>query len=213
MKKVMIAVPCMDYLEANFVECLTALLERPRDYIIHVQFLKGCIVYDARNQLTEAVLKNGTYDYVWWIDSDMTFPPDTLERMLNTIGDKPLLCGLCFGRRPPFNMTIYDSIEIKKNGVHAEPVVHNYENYPRDSVFEIAGCGFACVLQRTDMMDAMSIYGVPFFPLGGLGEDLSYCFRANELGYKMYCDSSIKPGHLMRIAVDENFKDNVVQNQ
>jgi GT2 family glycosyltransferase len=59
----------------------------------------------------------------------------------------------------------------------------------------------------------MSVYGVPFFPIAGLGEDLAFCWRAKKLDYKLYCDSRLKIGHIMRLSVDENFRDNVFQGQ
>lgn len=211
MSKVMIAIPCMDYLEANFVECLTDMMmynfKRGIDAV--PVLLKSSLVYDARNQASQKAVAEG-FDFVLWIDSDMTFEPNLLETMLNEIGDKPMLSGLCFGRKPPFKPCIFDDISATQEGLGITPHATNWYDYPRDTITEVAGCGFACVLQRVDMLDVMlAMYGVPFFPIAGLGEDLSFCYRAAKLDYKMYADTSLKIGHLMRIAVDENFRDNV----
>lgn len=172
--------------------------------------LKSSLVYDARNQASQKAVDEG-YDYVLWLDSDMTFEPDLLEKMLAEVGDRPVLSGLCFGRRPPFRVCLYSDITVTQeaNGGHM-PKAIVYADYPRDELIEVAGCGWACVLQRVDMLDVMlTVYGVPFFPIGGLGEDLSFCYRARQLDYKMYADTRLKIGHLMRMAVDENFRDNV----
>lgn len=206
--KTLIAVPCMDYLEADFVE---SLLNLKKVGECSIQLLKSSLVYDARNQVSQMAIKQG-FDYVLWIDSDMTFEPDMMERMFESIGDKQLLTALCFSRRPPFKPCIYSDIDVKNDGMAALPIAKTLYDYPRDQIIEVAACGFACVLQKVEMIDVMTTtYGVPFFPIAGLGEDLSYCYRAKQLDYKMYADTSIKIGHIMRMSVDENFRDNVFQ--
>ena len=206
--KTLIAVPCMDYLEANFVECLLDLKKVGETDVV---LLKSSLVYDARNQAAAKAISE-KYDYVLWIDSDMTFEPDMMEKMFASIGTHNMLTALCFARRPPFKPCIYKHISVEQTGIASLPKTEVWYDYPRDQIVEIEACGFACVLQKVDMLDAMvSTYGVPFFPIAGLGEDLSFCFRAKQLDIKMYADTSIKIGHIMRMSVDENFRDNVFQ--
>ena len=71
--KILIAIPCMDTIEADFTECLTELLLHHQQDEIEVKYLKASLVYDARNQLTKYILDKKCYDYVLWLDSDMTF--------------------------------------------------------------------------------------------------------------------------------------------
>ena len=198
----------MDYLEANFVESLLNLRKVGEcDTIL----LKSSLVYDARNQASVKAVADG-YDYIFWLDSDMTFEPDLMERMFASIGKHMYLTALCFGRRPPFKPCIYSHVDAVKDGVGILPKTEVMYDYPRDSIIEIEASGFACVLQKIEMVDCMnSAYGVPFFPIAGLGEDLAYCYRAKQLDIKMYADTSIKVGHIMRMSVDENFRDNVFQ--
>lgn len=204
--KTLIAVPCMDYLEADFVECLTEMVLRHRGDV-EVKLLKASLVYDARNQLVKYAREKGGYDYILWLDSDMTFEPDLLDRLLEDIEGRQAVTGLCFGRRPPFNPCIYKELDVKQDGKLITPYRKIYEDYPRDSVFEVEACGFACVLMRLDVLEAMGIYGVPFFPVAGLGEDLTFCWRARKLDIKFHCDSRLKIGHIMRVSVDEGFRD------
>ena len=208
--KTLIAIPCMDYIEADFVECLTNLVSRYTPDEVEVKYLKASLVYDARNQLATYVTTKGGYDYVLWLDSDMTFEPDLLERLMEDIEGRQAVTGLCFGRRPPFKPCIYKKLDVKMNGQLIMPESENWFDYPRDQIFEVAACGFACVLMRVDVLEAMGIYGVPFFPVGGLGEDLTFCWRARKLDIKFHCDSRLKIGHIMRIHVDETFRDQVM---
>jgi len=210
--KTLIAVPCMDYLEADFIECLTDMLIAYKGEV-DVKYLKASLIYDARNQLVKYAREKGGYDYVLWLDSDMTFEPDLLDKLLADIEGKQAVTGLCFGRRPPFNPCIYKELDVKTEGKLITPYRAIYEDYPRDSVFEVEACGFACLLMRMDVLEAMGIYGVPFFPVAGLGEDLTFCWRARKLDIKFYCDSRLKIGHIMRIAVDEGFRDKLYEGQ
>ena len=207
--KTLIAVPCMDYLEADFAECLTDMLIRHKGEV-DVKYLKASLVYDARNQLVKYARDKGGYDFVLWLDSDMTFEPDLLDRLLEDIQGRQCVTGLCFGRRPPFNPCIYKALDVRQEGQLITPYREIYEDYPRNEVFEVEACGFACVLMRMDVLEAMGIYGVPFFPVAGLGEDLTFCWRARKLDIKFHCDSRLKIGHIMRVSVDEGFRDQLM---
>ncbi len=211
--KTLIAIPCMDVIEADFVECLVNLRHVGE---VDIKFLKASLVYDARNQITKYALDKGGYDYILWLDSDMTFEPDLMEKLIadlepEDVEKRQAVTGLCFGRRPPFRPCVYKALDIQQNGQMVLPKCEVYEDYPRDQIFEVAACGFACVMMRMDVLEAMGIYGVPFFPVGGLGEDLTFCWRAQKIDVKFHCDSRLKIGHIMRIHVDESFRDNVFQ--
>ena len=212
--KTLIAIPCMDTIEASFVECLMAL-RTVGD--VEIKLLKASLVYDARNQITQYAIQNGGFDFILWLDSDMTFEPDLMEKLMADIEGtedgqrKQAVTGLCFGRRPPFKPCIYNRLEVKQSGNMISPECDPFYDYPRDKVFPVEACGFACVLMRMEMLEAMGIYGVPFFPVGGLGEDLTFCWRAKKLDMQFYCDSRLKIGHIMRISVDEAFRDKIFE--
>ena len=49
----------------------------------------------------------------------------------------------------------------------------------------------------TDLIKRVGdMFGLPFSPILGFGEDMSFCYRVSMLGMKMWCDSSIKLGHI-----------------
>ena len=204
--KTLIAIPCMDVIEADFVDCLTELVRR-HGQDVEVKYLKASLVYDARNQLAKYAREKGGFDYVLWLDSDMTFEPDLLDRLIEDIEGRQAVTGLCFGRRPPFKPCIYNVLDVEQNGQLITPKAENWFDYPRDRIFEVEGCGFACLLMKTEVLEAMGIYGVPFFPVAGLGEDLTFCWRARKLDIRFHCDSRLKIGHIMRISIDEKFRD------
>ena len=207
--KTLIAIPCMDVIEADFTDCLTQMMLHHKGEI-EVKYLKASLVYDARNQLAKYARETGGFDYVLWLDSDMTFEPDLLDRLLEDIEGRQAVSGLCFGRRPPFRPCIFNRLEVEQKGQMIHPHADNWYDYPRDQLFEVEACGFACLLMRVDVLEAMGIYGVPFFPIAGMGEDLTFCWRARKLDIRFHCDSRLKIGHIMRMSVDEGFRDQVL---
>lgn len=186
--KVLIAVPCMDQVPAQFAQCLATLGKVDKTI---VAFQIGSLVYTSRNDLVQIAIKQGC-DYIFWLDSDMMFPPDALVRMFKSLEHGDIVSGLYFRRVAPFTPVIYDKLDIDDTGCHyTEP-----KEIP-DGIFEVAGCGFGCVLMPTDiMLDVLEKYGSPFTPINGIGEDLSFCWRARQLGFKIVCDPDIPLGHV-----------------
>lgn len=193
MRKILIAVPCMDMVSARFAQSLATL--RKVDTCV-VSFLMGSLVYDSRNKLAGYAVEIEA-DYILWLDSDMVFPPDTLERMVGVMDQHDeidILSGLYFRRGQPFTPVAFDKLEINQEN---ECEYEDMQDVPEE-LSEIAGCGFGCVLMRTDcLFDIASKYdGVWFTPLGNVGEDCSFCIRARNEGYKIFMDPSIELGHM-----------------
>ena len=189
--KVFIAVPSMDTLPALFCQSL-ALLQRAGD--TQVGFEVGSLVYNARNNLARQAIKSEA-DWVLWLDSDMVFSPDLLQRMLKVCTENGIdfLTALCFRRKPPFTPCLFDRLEKVGRGASYTALM----SVP-DGRFKVGGCGFAGVLMSTDvlMSVASKFDGRMFDPLEGFGEDVSFCWRARQCGYDIWCDSEIEMGHV-----------------
>lgn len=199
--KVFIAIPCMDTLSAKFAQCLVNLVNHKRDFDVEVGFHIGSLVYDSRNKLAERAI-NSTADYVLWLDSDMTFMPDTLDMMLDTLkkNNYEILTGMYFRRRPPFTPTLFEELRISPTGT----VTKEFDEIP-DEIFEVAGCGFGCVLMsRNVLWNVFCQNGNMFAPMNGVGEDLSFCYRARRIGHKIYCDPTIALGHEIRTTITKS---------
>ena len=196
--KVFIAIPCMDTLSAKFAQCLVNLVNHKRDFDVEVGFHIGSLVYDSRNKLAERAI-NSTADYIFWLDSDMTFMPDTLDMMVAELeaNNYEMLAGMYFRRRPPFTPTLFKTLNISKMGVVSE----EFDEIP-DEIFEVAGCGFGCVLMKRNVLwNVLCQHGYMFSPIDTVGEDLSFCWRARQCGHKIYCDPTIALGHEIRTII------------
>lgn len=199
--KTLIAVPAMDQVPARFCASL-AMLKRTGDSVVGFEI--SSLIYTARNNLAARAIQLGA-DYVLWLDSDMVFAPDILERLFAdySAGKGDIISGLYFRRVAPFKPVLFSAVESTAEG----PFTAEPESIP-DDVFEIAGCGFGCVLMPTEvLMDVIGKYGNPFDPINGMGEDLSFCWRARQCGYRIVCDPAVSLGHVANMVVDRSFFD------
>lgn len=197
--KILIAVPCMDQVPFTFAQSLSTL-EKIGECKLAMK--SGSLIYTSRNSLAMMAIQMDA-DFVFWLDSDMVFKSDTLARMMDTLkkNDLDILTGLYFRRVPPYSPVLFDKLE--QNGEITE--FSEFNKIP-DELFEVGGCGFGCVLMKTDVFfDVQSKFGNMFAPRGNNGEDVAFCIRARECGYKIYCDPSIVCGHVGYSVIDDQF--------
>ena len=188
--KTLIAIPCQDMMHTDFVRSLLAM-----EIVGEVQFTfaQGSLVYDARNTLAEIAIEGG-FDRVLWLDSDMVFPADIMKRLHEDMDKgRELVTGLYFSRKRPIRPVCYRALYTDGIGIpHANPITEWGEE-----VFQIAACGFGAVMCSVDLIRRIrDHYLLPFSPVQGYGEDLSFCLRATDLGVPMWCDPAIKLGHV-----------------
>lgn len=198
--KTMIAIPCMDQVPAPFCQSL-AQLQKVGECVLAMQ--SGSLVYTSRNSLATAAMQMDA-DYVFWLDSDMVFAPDTLIRMMDTLQKNKLdmLTGLYFRRVPPYTPVLFDMLNMRT------PTVLDWSEFKSipDGLFEVGGCGFGCVLMSTEIfLSVQAKHGNMFAPMGNNGEDIAFCIRARDCGYKIMCDPSIICGHVGYSIVDDKF--------
>lgn len=203
--KVFIAIPSMDTLSARFAQCLVNLVNNKHDFDVEVGFHIGSLVYDSRNKLAERAI-NSDCDYILWLDSDMTFMPDTLDIMVKELEDNnyEILAGMYYRRRPPFTPTLFKELRIMPTGT----VTKEFDEIP-EGIFEVAGCGFGCVLMKRNVLwNVLCQHGYMFSPIDNVGEDLSFCWRARMCGHKIYCDPTIALGHEVKTIITKSNRGN-----
>lgn len=200
--KIFIAVPSMDTLPALFCQSL-ALLQRAGD--TKIGFEVGSLVYVARNHLAKQAI-DAEADYILWLDSDMVFAPDLLQRMLKVCQEEKIdfLTSLCFRRKPPYTPCLFDKLDLLPNDKGA--AFSAFLSVP-EGRFKVGGCGFAGVLLSTEVIMAVGskFNGRLFDPLPGMGEDLSFCWRARQCGYDIWCDPDIELGHVGQMVVNRSY--------
>lgn len=188
--KLLIAIPSHDDMPVGFVKCLRLLEKRLRDdgidYDVFIN--EGTLVYVARDKLALHAIKY-EFTHVLWLDSDMIFNDDLLDDLM--FSGKDFVTGICHARRKPYNSCVFKDL---KN-------VERYDDYP-NTLFKIAGCGFACVLMKTSLLiEVQQHFGTCFCPTKELGEDVAFCSRLSYLNHEMYCDPSVVLGHIAHVTI------------
>jgi len=160
----------------------------------------------ARNAVAQQVIDSDV-DWLLWIDSDMGFAPDTLDRLLAVADpiDRPIVGGLCFASR-----------QFAHDGMHGfrtrpMPTIYNYLEvdgvrrfvsipvYPTDQVIHVRATGSACILIHRSVLELIggSWYDrVPGSDGKLLGEDISFCVRAATVGAPIHVHTGVRTTHL-----------------
>ena len=198
--RILIAIPSMDYVAAGFAQSL-ASLNYPDNSQRAIALICGSLIYDARNKLAAQAVKD-EFDYVMWFDSDMIFESDTVIRLFKTMEREKadIVSGLYFRRSTPYSPVAFDSFGYGEDG---EALFTDYSG-ELTGVHEVAAVGFGCVLMKADVIfDVFAKYKDCFSPIGKVGEDMAFCWRARQLGYKILLDTDIKCGHFGHVTVTE----------
>lgn len=193
-KSIVIGCPHMGTFPWQFV--YSALSLRPQ-YPATWRMVGSSLVYHAREEICQFAIQGG-HDYVFFIDSDMEFPGNIIDRFIAY--DKPVVGAMAFKRVEPFEPCFYDEINIMKDTVQLKPITE----YGRGLV-EAKGIGMACCLIKTEILKDIEM--PYFFPHPKLGEDLAFCKKVTDAGNKIYVDTDFCAGHIGSFAItDKNYK-------
>lgn len=186
--KLLIGVPSYDYMHAEFVKCLSAfLIKLTQDGIaFDLSINNGTLVYMARDRIACRAI-NQHFTHVLWLDADMIFQPTLLDDLMDS--GKDFVTGIAHSRRPPYASCVFKRMDDLNH-------LERFEEYPAEP-FEVKGCGFACVLIKTDILaDVQNHYKTCFTPESSWGEDLTFCRRATAMGHTIFADPYVRLGHI-----------------
>lgn len=218
-----------DSIDGAFSECLAALMEHD---MLHTQRIlkrvyieSGPRIAPARNRIVAQMLLDPAARWLLMLDVDMTFTPDLLDRFLDHANpaDVPILGALTFGGGRDFRIApmIFAANPAAQPG---ELNLQIHYDYPEDTLVKCHGTGAACLLIHRTVLEALytkyrrtTVY--PFFaeteiaPITfngvdydgtDIGEDITFCLRAVNLGFPIHVHTGIKTGHRKKITLDEN---------
>lgn len=143
------------------------------------------------------------YDYLMWIDSDITFSNEQFQALLDhkldivsgiyvyTSQNDTLACGVWENKAYP--SVEPDTLESLKN-----------RNRNSKGLLEVDYCGFGFILIKKGVFESMQY---PWFrPLifeidearDQMTDDLGWCYQIKEIGYNIYVDPEIRVKHEKR---------------
>ncbi len=173
-------------------------------------------IVGARNKVARQFVETDA-DWLFWLDTDMGFAPDTIEKLLEVADPvaRPIVGGLCFaqkethedglsGYRCAPRVTIMDWTDV--NGVYQ---FAGRAHYPVNSLVQCTGTGSACLLIHRSVFEKIAKENGPtwYDPIvtdeGPIGEDLSFCARAGASGFPVYVHTGVKTTHHKQLWVAE----------
>jgi len=188
-KKILIAIPTARNIEPDTFKSIYDLIV-PDGYETDFQYFYGYNVDQVRNLIADWVVRG--YDYLFSVDSDIAFSPDTLIKLL--AHDKDIVSGLYIQRIPGQHI-----LEIYEHTLQGGVAQMPYGKLKGRSLVEVAGCGFGCVLVKAEVMQAI---GYPQFKYHSaishnetISEDVYFCEQARNKGFKIWADPSILCRH------------------
>jgi len=200
-KRILIAIPTARNIEAETFKSIYDL-EVPEGYETTFQTFFGYQVDQVRNLIAHWVT-NLNFDYLFSVDSDISFQPDTLRKLLEH--DKDVVSGLYIQRIPGTH-----TLEIYEHTPEGGATNMPYSKLKDRGLTQVAGCGFGCVLIKKEVMVSV---GYPQFKYHSaidhrntISEDVDFCRKALQKGFKIWADPSIKCRHIgsWAFTVDDN---------
>lgn len=178
--KLAIGIPNTGTIKAQTVFCLCRMLKDfPYEYT--VLFKEGSILHANREELVKKAIGLG-YTHLLFLDADMTFEKDAVLRLLRR--KKEVIGANYHLRRLPAISTIKTTKKLKKT----------------DTLIEVDGLATGFMLINLSIFQNLPH---PWFfwetdNTGDLvtGEDMWFCRLAKGGGYKVWCDLTIKTGHI-----------------
>jgi hypothetical protein len=166
---------------------------------------------EARNTAVKTFLEEDRADWLWWVDTDMGFGADTVDRLFEAADpvERPIVGALCFSWRED------ESDEMGGYRHTATPTVFDWGcvdgqygwqvrwQYKTNALTRVGGTGAACVLVHRSVFEAIEQeHGRVWYDRVSntttgqlIGEDLSFCLRAGALDIPIYVHTGVPTTH------------------
>lgn len=206
MTKVAVGVPSYGNGKADFWNCLDELRQYSKGRNLRLELLRirSCFVEHARNVIASRAWRGG-FDYVLFLDDDLVFGPDLLVRLLSH--RKAIVMAPYYRKQVPHVpvVSVLNREALKLRPVFVDPRDDDARLYPVN-----AGGTGACLIDTR----VFAKLPFPWFilqysePLEGdppkeltegmvlIGEDTGFFMRVHQYDFSVYCDFSIKIGHI-----------------
>lgn len=190
--KTAVCIPTMGSVKTEF---MASILHLKMAGTVNFYLESNTLIHWARNRMADHAIESGC-DRLLFLDSDMQFSEDLFQRLSKRMDEGcDIVTGLCFTRAEPIVPAIFRFGDDKK--------LHNFMDYPKDSLIEVDACGMAACMINVDVLKAVKKeFGDPFNP-ASRSEDIAFCIRAKAQGTRIWCDTSVKLGHVGTMVYDE----------
>lgn len=236
-EKVCIGVPHLNDGGWNFIESTLRMIAYDKQHGDHLMHNSGLMnagalaavwgrsmeLSHARNTATAAFLASDA-DWLLWIDTDIGFEPDALEKLLDAADpqERPIVGGLCFiegdyshdlhgGLRSSLAPTLYDWAWVEpRSGMPGAYKMITRTEWSDDKVTRVGATGCGLLLTHRSVYERIAEWtatqgpDVPpqiwFERIPGpdgerCGEDVSFCLRAHQIGVPILVHTGVTTTH------------------
>lgn len=190
-----VCTPARDMVHANYTFCLVNMVAFHTINTMDAVALKinqGTLIQNQRADLCLEAMGEGC-SHVLFIDSDMTFPQDMVQRLL--AHDKDIVATNCARRRMPTGPTAQRTLpDGSRELIYTMPESTGLE--------EVESIGMGVMLIKRKVFESLT---EPWFETpwrtdkrGYIGEDVFFCRKAAAAGFKIYIDHDVSKeiGHI-----------------
>lgn len=173
-----------------FTECLANLVH-PRGGAKVVIQTGIDIASNRRNIVRQALGEN--HDWVLFLDDDMVFSDYHLAVLLEH--NLPVVASLYLNRNPPFYAMAFNERTIDSDGRPGlKPV--SLDGAPASGLAEVIAAGTAGMFVKTEVFQAIE-YDTWFeHSYDRSTDDIAFCERVTEAGFKIWLDLGARMGHI-----------------
>ncbi len=183
--KILIGLPVYKTISAKTAFSLIEMI-RATKRETQVLFQDGVFVHQNQNIIAEYAIEN-SFDYVLFVEHDMIFEPDTLNKLL--ADNKDVVCANYNFRSEPRCSMVFDK-ELKNIP---------FKEIPK-ATFEAGAVPTGITLIKTEVFKKLK---KPYFfyeynEEGQMktSQDVYFSLKARDAGFSLWCNPNIETGHL-----------------
>jgi len=201
--KIGVGIPCPENVNSSFAfDNLPMLMGQGRKlgHEMYLSYKNGVRTDKNRNIILNLFYK-AEVDYILWLDADMMYPHDIIEKYLKV--DFDVIGCLYFKRISPFEPIAY--IKNPKPTPTAPYMSLDPSKIPENAIAEVDGLGYGGMMVNMRVYkglgeDRWTHYGKNFHIPGEVGDqathDLEFCKQAQKAGFSIKLHTGVSPGHL-----------------
>ena len=187
--RVHIGIGCQGTVMSKTCASIMGVLITSHDKVSGYSMRQGGDIVSARTFcVQDAIEKKATH--IFFVDSDMNFPPDTLERLL--AHDKEIV-----------------TVEYSRRQLPPSGVTHPLTERSETELYEAVRIGAGCLLIKLSVFDKIDEMAkktgkrTPYFNFGRdskgavvMGEDTFFCMTARDAGVSTWVDPTVVVKHI-----------------
>lgn len=193
-----------ELIRPQFMSSVLGVITHDRGRRVQGTVAVGCLyICEGRNYVVQQFLQSGL-EWLWFLDTDVEFAPDTLDRLLEATkdGERKIVSAPYWTEDENGPFVVW--YRLDPEGFRA------YAEIPESGVVQLAACGMGCCLIHRDVFASMvkdrhnpddpwvwfshDLVEMATGPIRA-GEDFSFCLRAYKRGFPTYGVTDIRVDH------------------